>query len=195
MKQALLSLAIAAALGAGPAIAQNKGPSSGAPAAPASSSSAPKGDAKLDRGDRNFIAKAAASGMAEVEAGKLAAGKAQNPDIKQFGQQMVDDHTKANEELKSLASQKGLQLPSAIDRKHVAEMKKLEKASGTDFDRDYIRNLGTRDHAEAVKLFQKASKDAKDPEVKAFAAKYLPIIARHEETAKSLAGSSKGAKK
>jgi predicted outer membrane protein len=173
MRQLLITLGLATALAAaGTALAQDKA-------------------AKLDRADRNFMEKAAAAGMAEVETGKLAASKAQNPDIKAFGQQMVDDHSKANDELKALASQKGVQLPASLDRKHAGEMKKLEKLTGADFDREYIRNAGTRDHADARKLFQKAQKDAKDPDVKAFADKYAPVIAKHEEAARSLAGPAK----
>src|SRR5690349_5799966 len=89
---------------------------------------------KTSVADRTFVEKAASGGMAEVKMGKLAVDKGTSPTVKQFGQKMVDDHSKANDELKSIASKKNLTLPTEVDSKHQAAYDKLAKLSGSDFD-------------------------------------------------------------
>src|SRR4051795_6002893 len=68
--------------------------------------------------DQSFVKEAAAGGMAEVELGRLAEERASSPGVKQFGQRMVDDHTKANEELKAIAQRKNIALPTDLPSKH-----------------------------------------------------------------------------
>src|SRR4051812_49619891 len=84
--------------------------------------------------DSKFITEAAMGGMAEVKLGQLAVDKATSADVKQFAQRMVDDHSKANQELTELASSKSVTLPSDIGPKNQASMEKLSKLSGADFD-------------------------------------------------------------
>jgi putative membrane protein len=79
--------------------------------------------------------------MAEVQLGKLAAEKALSQEVKQFGQRMVDDHGKANDRLKQLATTKGVNLPTELDRSTQREMDKLAKLSGADFDREYMKHM------------------------------------------------------
>src|SRR5205823_13350550 len=88
--------------------------------------------------DHKFAMDAAAGGMAEVELGRLAASKASNADVKNFAQRMVDDHSKANDELKSVASKENIKLPAAIDAKHKATIDRFSKLSGAAFDRAYV---------------------------------------------------------
>src|SRR5262249_44413101 len=88
--------------------------------------------------DNTFVTKAAEGGMAEVEFGKLAVEKASNDQVKQFGQRMVDDHSKANDELKTIAQQKNITLPTAISAKDKAEHDRLAKLSGAAFDHAYM---------------------------------------------------------
>jgi len=97
--------------------------------------------ASVSRGDRKFMERAAQGGMAEVQLGKLAAEKALSPEVKQFGQRMVDDHGKANDRLKQLATTKGVNLPTELDRSTQREMDKLAKLSGADFDREYMKHM------------------------------------------------------
>jgi putative membrane protein len=136
------------------------------------------GTTNLSRGDRKFIDEAAKGGMAEVQLGKLAAEKAESPQVKQFGQRMVDDHTKANSQLQQLASTKNVTLPQDIDRSHQHEYDRLQKLSGAQFDREYMKHM-VSDHKKDVKEFQKTAKSAKDPDVKNFAQTTLPTLEDH----------------
>ncbi|CCH53404.1 outer membrane protein-like protein [Fibrisoma limi BUZ 3] len=133
----------------------------------------------------DFAVKAANGGMLEVELGRLAQEKAQNPDVKAFGAMMVDDHQKANQELKDLAAQKNITLPTTLGedaQKHVDELRQL---TGAEFDKKYI-DMMVEDHEEDVKLFKEAADDADDADVKAFAAKTLPTLQKHLERVTTL---------
>jgi putative membrane protein len=132
------------------------------------------------------VKKAAVGGMAEVELGKLATEKASNDDVKKFGQRMVDDHSKANDQLKQLASQKGVTVPSDLEAKDKALKDRLSKLSGTEFDRAYMKNM-VRDHNKDVAEFRKESKSAKDNDLKNFASQTLPTLEDHLKQAKSIA--------
>jgi putative membrane protein len=137
--------------------------------------------------DQAFVKEAAIGGMAEVDLGQLAASKAESPDVKQFGQRMVDDHGKANTELKSWASQKNVTLPTELDARHKAEHARLEKLSGAAFDRAYMQAM-VADHNKDVAAFMRESKAAKDPDLKAWAAKTLPTLQEHQKMAKDING-------
>jgi putative membrane protein len=100
---------------------------------------------------------------------------------------MVTDHGKANEELKALASSKGVELPADLDAKHKSVHAKLAKLSGAEFDKEYVAEM-LKGHKKAVSDFEKASKSAKDPELKAFAEKTLPTLRHHLERAQALSG-------
>jgi putative membrane protein len=139
---------------------------------------------KLARGDRKFIEEAAQGGMAEVQLGQLAAQKAQSDQVKQFGQKMVDEHGKANDQLKQLASSKGLNLPTELDGKHKREMERLSKLSGADFDREYMKHM-VSDHKKDVKDFKKEAKSAKDADLKSFASSTTPTLEQHLQLAES----------
>jgi putative membrane protein len=116
--------------------------------------------------------------MAEVELGKLAADKASSDEVKKFGQRMVDDHGKANDELKKLAENKNITLPTAPDAKHKATIDRLSKLSGEAFDRAYMQEM-LKDHRKDVSEFRTESKSGKDADVKAWAAKTLPTLEEH----------------
>ncbi|HEX8723733.1 MAG TPA: DUF4142 domain-containing protein [Pyrinomonadaceae bacterium] len=128
--------------------------------------------------DHKFAMEAAMGSMMEVELGRVAAQKGASDEVRQFGQRMVDDHTKANEELTQLASGKGLALPAAADAKHRAEMQKLSALSGEAFDRAYVKMM-LKDHKKDVGEFQKQSARGSDPDLKAFAARSLPTLQEH----------------
>jgi putative membrane protein len=146
----------------------------------------------LSKSDRDFVTKAAQDGMAEVALGELASRLASNDEVKQFGQRMVDDHTKTNNELKELALKKGSTFPSEMDGKHKGLQDRLGKLSGADFDREYMRAM-IKDHDSAVSLFEKQSRSGGDPELKAWAEKTLPTLREHQQLARDL-GSKVGAK-
>lgn len=141
---------------------------------------------KVAATDRTFMRKAAEGGLAEVELGKLAAERGSSQDVKQFGQRMVDDHSKANDQLKQLASEKGINLPEKLDAKDAATKARLEKLSGKAFDRAYMRDMVT-DHTKDVSEFRTEAKTAKDPDVKNFASQTVPTLEDHLKQAKSIA--------
>ncbi|MES2980151.1 MAG: DUF4142 domain-containing protein [Pseudomonadota bacterium] len=129
--------------------------------------------------DKAFINKAAGSGLFEVEVSKLAADKASSPDVKRYASMLVDEHTKANSELTSLASSKGVTPPTSMpaDKRRIVD--RLSRQTGSAFDKEYMQSVGIKAHQEDVKLFQNASRSAKDAEVKSFAAKTLPSLQQH----------------
>lgn len=169
------------------------GSSSGASKSGSSKSNASKSGSsggQLDRADRKFLETAAKDGLAEVELGQLASQRAESPEVKQFGQRMVQDHGKANDQLKQLAQSKGMEVPTETDKSHQKKMEKLQKLNGAAFDKQYMDDM-VKDHKKDVKEFEKASKSAKDPDVKAFAAKTLPTLQSHLQQAESLEKSVK----
>ena len=128
--------------------------------------------------DEAWVMKIAKGGMAEVELGKLAAEKGSSDAVKQFGQRMVDDHSKANEELTRVVSSKGMTPPAALDAKHQAAMQKLSALSGEKFDKEYVKMM-VSDHKKDVAEFQKEAGGGKDADIKAFASSTLPTLQEH----------------
>jgi putative membrane protein len=141
------------------------------------------GAAKGASPDSTFVTKAAKGGMAEVELGKLAAEKGTSDQVKQFGQRMVTDHSKANDELKAVAQSKSLTLPTALDPKDKALHDRLAKMSGAAFDRAYMQAM-LADHQKDVREFRMEANSGQDPDVKAFAAKTLPTLEEHLKMAR-----------
>lgn len=142
---------------------------------------------QLSRADEGFISQAAQNGHAEVEASKMALEKASDPKVKEFAKHMVEDHTKANEELRSLASSKGVELPDGPSLLQKGKSKlMLSTADGEDFDRRYMDSMGITAHEDTIELFEKAVKEAEDAEVKAFAQKTLPKLQEHLKMAQEI---------
>jgi putative membrane protein len=139
---------------------------------------------RLAGADNTFVMKAAEGGMAEVQLGNLAKDKASDPAVKSFAQMMVDDHGKANDELKQLAASKGITLPSDTDAKHKAEHDRMSKLSGAAFDRAYMQSM-VADHRTDVNEFRRESQRGGDADLKAWAAKTLPTLEHHLQMAES----------
>jgi len=139
--------------------------------------------------DIEFVLDAAQGGLAEVELGKLAAQRAQNDDVKKFAQRMVDDHTKANEQLKKIADSKSIKLPTEVDSKDKALMQRLEKLNGAAFDRTYM-NAMVNDHTKDVSEFKREANAGRDPQVKSFAESTLPTLEEHLQQAKTTRGTT-----
>lgn len=136
--------------------------------------------------DQKFMMDAAKGGMMEVELGRLATQKASSADVKSFGQRMVDDHSKANSELKSIASQKGVTLPATLPADMKQEMDHLSKLSGAEFDKMYMSHM-LKDHKKDVAEFEKEASKGGDSSVKGFAQKTLPTLREHLSMAQSIA--------
>jgi len=152
---------------------------------------------KLSASDTKFMKTAAMGGMEEVELGQLAAQKASSPEVKNFGQHMVDDHSKANDQLKQLAAQKGVTLPASMSASQKQDMNRLSKLSGAAFDSAYV-SMMVKDHKKDVAEFQKESKSGKDSDVKGWASTTLPTLESHLQMIEGISSSmhpSKSAKK
>jgi putative membrane protein len=144
---------------------------------------------KLSRGDAHFVKEASQGGLMEVRLGQTAKDHASSPDVKNYGEMLVKDHTKANEKLSQLASEKGVNLAKEVEPKHTDMIKDMEAKNGADFDRAFIEHA-VKDHRKDIAEFEKASRDLNDSELKAFATETLPTLRNHlaeaERIAKSL---------
>ncbi|MDQ1472886.1 MAG: putative rane protein [Bryobacterales bacterium] len=152
-------------------------------AASASGAGSSSGQTPSASADQKFAQNAAAGSAAEIEMGHLAADKAVNDKVKQFGQRMVTDHTKASDELKALASKKGMALSDTPKPKDKAMIQKMSKMSGAAFDKAYMQDM-VKDHQKDVAEFQKEANSGSDPDLKAWAGTTLPILQEHLRMAK-----------
>ncbi len=152
------------------------------------SSLAPAADGML-RSDRNFMEQAAQNGHAEVEAAKLAQSKSGSEKVKAFAAQMEQDHTKTNDELAALATSKSVKLPTEPSAVQKSKAKAMSALDGARFDRQYADSMGVKAHEDTLKMFQKAASGAKDPDVKAFAAKTVPALEQHLKMSRELRAS------
>ena len=148
---------------------------------------------RMSSADSTFANKAAQGGMAEVKLGELAKEKASSQAVKDFGQKMIDDHTKANDELKQVAARDGITLPTSIDAKDQATYDRLSKLSGAEFDKAYMRDM-VSDHRTDVNEFKRESERGTNPNLKSFAAKTLPTLEQHLNMAESTEAQVKSGK-
>jgi putative membrane protein len=195
-------LALAGAALAASAFAQGlpdpTSPSSDTTGAPSSRDSmgdrksAEKGMASggLSDKDVNFVKEAASVGLLEVELGKIAKDQASSSKVKEFADAMVKDHSKNNDELKMVAENKGLTLPSSPQGKHKAELDTIKAKKGADFDKAFAE-ANVKGHQDAIMKFEKAAKSA-DAEIRAFAEKTLPTLKHHLEMAQAMHNSVSG---
>lgn len=195
-----LPVALAAVLAMGVATAQTSsapnttsGPTTGATSAGQTAPMAQPGTgtrntpkAKLAHSDRKFIENAAKGGLFEVQVAKLAESKASDQAVKDFARMLVDQHTHANNELTQLANSKGVELPAAPGFMQRHSVNSLAKRSGADFDKHFVSEVGIKDHQKDIKEFEKAAKDVKDPDLKAFIDKALPTLREHLAQAQKL---------
>jgi putative membrane protein len=138
--------------------------------------------ADVTQSDKDFMAEAAQGGMAEVKMGELARTKGQSDKVKSFADRMVTDHTKANDDLKAVATQKGVTLPTDMGAEEQQTYDKLNKLSGADFDKAYMDAM-VKDHDKDVAAFEKHAKSTKDPDLKGFVQKTLPVLKDHKKMA------------
>jgi putative membrane protein len=166
-------LALGVALGAAGAHAQTTPPKPAAAGATA-----------LNQEDQRFVKVAGAGGLAEVELSKIAQ-KSGNPEVKNFADRMVQDHSKANQELVTIASSLGVDVPKALDAEHQRTSQKLAGLHGKAFDEEYMRAM-VEDHNKAVLLFQAEERSGQNTELKQFAQKTLPTLQTHQKMAQEL---------
>ena len=143
------------------------------------------GNAPLTKDDSSFVMEAAAGGLMEVQAGQLAQQNASSQRVKDFGNMMVTDHSKANDELKSYASGHGITLPDSLPasmKKHLDAMKNMK---GSAFDKHYV-SMMVEDHQKDVAKFKKESTDANDAQLKTWAGNTLPTLQKHLDSIQAI---------
>jgi len=144
----------------------------------------------VDQSTSEFMTKVSDVGMTEVKLGQMAQDKATSQRVKDFGAMMVKDHTAAGDELKNMARQKNVTLPETMSNDHQKKTDDLNKKTGKDFDKAYIKAM-VDGHQSAVSDFEKASKNTKDADVKAWVDKTLPTLRMHLDSAKAIQKSLK----
>jgi putative membrane protein len=211
---AALTLCTALALSAAHVFADDQEGAQGGPGSGAKAKTGKGGTSQLSQTDEKFVQMAAHNGLMEIRMGNMAARKAQHPAVKQFGQTLVQDHTKANAELRQVAANKGMKLPiveekiagagqDAADserqqvrekedatagqghKEHAEGMKKLQNLSGTEFDREFVQ-LAVTSHQKTIHEFEKASQQLEDTQIKSWAQKTLPTLREHLQKAQGL---------
>jgi putative membrane protein len=144
-------------------------------------------------GEKEFVKKASACGLAEVNLSELAVRFARDPAVKQFAEQMIADHMRASRELTAMANRQQIAIKE-MDDKHQKLFDKLKTLSGNEFDRQYMEAM-VKDHEEAVKLFEQQSKDGTNEGMKQWAGRLTPILKRHLEHAQEVCKNVKEEKK
>jgi putative membrane protein len=156
------------------------------------------GSDNISRGDRDFVHDVAIANMAEIELGRMASDRAVSPEVKKFAQTMIDDHTKAGDDLKAVASRHNIPMPTDLDNKHVDLRDKLQKLNGADFDKEYmsamvnghedvVSKLGSRvDSTDAKAVVPEKSDNAVTKAINEWAAAAYPVVHHHEEMAKDV---------
>jgi putative membrane protein len=139
----------------------------------------------LNKEDSAFVMEAAQGGMMEVQAGKVAQQNAQNQRVKDFGGMMVTDHSKANDELKSLVSGRGINLPDSMPASKKKEVDALNKMQGSAFDKHYV-SMMVEDHQKDVAKFKKESTTANDPQLKTWVTNTLPVLQKHLDSIQAI---------
>lgn len=135
--------------------------------------------------DQAFVKAAALGGMAEYQLSQLVSQRASYPEVQIFGERMVQDHLGANARLMGLAYEKGAAIPAELDPAHKALRQKLERTSGPEFDRQYMKGM-VKDHKLVVEVFEKQAESGDDVELRAFAAQTLPALREHLAIAQEL---------
>jgi putative membrane protein len=142
----------------------------------------------LNSAERTFVQTAAGLGLYEMAAARLGQERAKSPAVKDFAQHIERDHAKAQEQLQRLAAQHRIELPQQMpsDRQRVIE--RLERTEP--FDTAFVNTVGVQDHQSSIERFEKASRDAKDPELKAWIQQTLGPMREHLAQARKLPGAN-----
>jgi putative membrane protein len=135
-------------------------------------------DAGTQAQDKVFLQKASEGGMAEVQMGRLAAQKGNSSEVKQFGQKMVEDHTKLNEQMKPIAASLGVAAPRHLNKTDQAEFDKLSGLSGDAFDQEYITNM-VKDHRKDLHEFRREEAATSNPDLKQAVSQAEQVISQH----------------
>jgi putative membrane protein len=196
MKNAHTAIAVALGLALGAMGAQAQAAADGQPAnqaqaQPGAQHAGPSAhqagqQSQLEGEDRRFLENAVQGSFAEIQGSQLALEKTKSPDVKKFAQMMIQDHEKMGKEAAKLASSKGLTPPTGPSAMQVTEITALKALSGGAFDAMYVNRIGVASHEATVEMFEKASREAHDADVKALATEALPKLREHLKMAQAL---------
>jgi putative membrane protein len=134
---------------------------------------------------KEFVQKAGADGIAEIDMGKLAVKNAKDKEVKSFAQTLIDEHTKVNNELKKIASKQGITMPTSAGEENATMLNNLKKKTGAEFDKAFVKHM-VEGHKEMLELYEKASKELTDTELKEFAATNVKVLQNHYDKATAL---------
>jgi putative membrane protein len=157
--------------------------------APAASTREPAPPPRFTTAERLFASAAAANSLYELEASRLALARAANPQVKAYAQMVVDQLTQANRELAALMRAKGMTPPHGLAADKLTKLHRLTELNASNFDKGYVRSVGIDDQQADVARFERASREARDHELKAWIGKVLPTLREHLEAAQKTAAS------
>ena len=143
----------------------------------------------FSKSDEKFIVQLAQATMTQINSAKLAEEKSKNEQVKILAKKMMDDHTKALDELKQLAQAKGMTLPSEVDRQQKLLENRLTSLSGEKFDKHYIEQVAERAHKDEQKLLSQAGSKAQDMDLKNYAKKVMSVIESHQQLVREISRS------
>jgi len=162
------------------AVAQTAQPPRGLPNTPMAQ---PGGTMKLAEKDQAFVDKAATSNLAEIKTAQLALDRASSPEVKRYAQMIIEDHQKAMDQLKKIAQDEGITLPTDVTPEQQHRIDKLSKLQGPAFDQMFLKEMA-KSHDDAVKTFQRAANELNDPQLRSYAENTLPTLREHDIKAK-----------
>lgn len=148
-------------------------------------------EARVSSGDRELMQDITHANLAEIDTGRLALEKSKNEQVRKFAQMMIDDHTKAQQELQTIAQSKGITLPTETDLQHKTIATALKLLSGDTFDSQYIARVGVGDHERAESLLDKTIRETSDEDLRAYAQKTIKAVQHHLATARSMDAAKK----
>jgi putative membrane protein len=140
--------------------------------------------------DQAFVTFAAQNDMNEAHVGQLAADRASSQAIKDYARMLVDDHTKAYQQISALGRKAGLEVPTALDASHLKLIAPLEKLKGPAFDRRFVHDI-VAGHETATAAYDKESRDGQNPDLKTYAKETVLVLEKHKDQAKQLLKSGK----
>lgn len=187
-RQAILALAAVAAAAALSGCAMNNHDGMYATGAPMGASAA----ASLSAADMAFVQTAAGNDMYEIEISRVAMGRAPDTAVKSYAQMLINHHTMTTGELTAILRAKGMTPPAGMPADKQAKIAQMSRLQGMDFERQYVRVSGVQDHQAAIGIFEQASRNLNDPDLRNFAAKSLPVLRQHLQAAQDMAGRMAG---
>ncbi|HEX2548161.1 MAG TPA: DUF4142 domain-containing protein [Ramlibacter sp.] len=147
---------------------------------------------RLAAADLSFVTTAAGNDLYEIQVSQLAMQRGASAQVKNYAQMLVNHHTMSSNELKTILAAKGVTPPATLPPDKQAKMAQLQRLNGAEFDREYIRIAGVQDHQTAVTLFEQASRTLADADLRNFAAKTLPVLRQHLQSAQTIGGGLAG---